>query len=219
LRIPVSFVAIFVVSAWLFGCGGGPVDPPPEVKIVNGEAYFPMHDGDVWNYTQYTPPFTQITRHVDGDTTVNGVLCKRILKGPDTDQAWSLTAQRFAQHLFEGYLWFDPPLNIPLDMVKGKPVQFSSLGRISDAFQSDADSIRTAGSLSFDGYITRTVNEVSLDSCLKFDYDYIDKVYLKNGTVIEDTSRYSEIWARGIGMIDDGDLILDMAIINGIQVP
>ncbi len=214
MRNLISFCAIIVACAWLFGCDDGPVEPADKVKMVNAQAYFPMNNNDTWFYNN-----SSITRRIDGDTTVNGYLCKRLLKGPDTDQAWSLTAQRFAQHLFEGYLWFDPPLTIPLDMVKGTPVQFSALGRISDAFQSDADSIRSAGSLAFDGYVTRTVNQVDLDSCFKLDYAYIDKIYLKNGTVIEDTSSYSEIWARGIGLIDDGDLKLDRAIINGVEVP
>ncbi len=213
MRILVPFLVIFSVVACIVGCSD-PVEPEKKVEMVDAAAYFPMHNGDTWYYNS-----GNIIRKIDGDTTVNAVLCKRVFKGADTDQAWSISSQSFAQHLFDGFLWFDPPLQIPLNMVKGTPFQFSSLGRISDAFTSDADSIRSFGTLSFDGYITRTLNRVTLDSCFKLDYNYISKVYLKNGTVAEDTSRYSEIWAKGIGMIDDGDLFLDLARINGVDIP
>ena len=42
-------------------------------------------------------------RKVDGDT-----YCKRRSLqaiGPETDQAWSINAQSFSQHLFDGFLW------------------------------------------------------------------------------------------------------------------
>ena len=185
MRILVPFMAILVVVACVVGCSD-PVEPDDKVVMVDAAAYFPMHNGDTWYYNS-----GNLIRKVDGDTTVNGVLCKRILKGPETDQAWSINAQSFSQHLFDGFLWFDPPLQIPLNMVKGTPFQFSSLGLVSDAFISDADSIRSYGALAFDGYITRKVNNVDLDSCFKLDYDYISKVYLKNGSVVEDTSRYT----------------------------
>ncbi len=213
MRILIPFLAILAVVAYIVGCSD-PVEPEKKVEMVDAAAYFPMHNGDTWFYNS-----GNIIRKVDGDTTVNGVLCKRVFKGVETDQAWTLDSQSFAQHLFDGFLWFDPPLQIPLNMVKGTPLQFSSLGRISDAFVSDADSIRSFGTLSFDGYITRTLNQVTLDSCFKLDYNYVSKVYLKNGTVAEDTTVYSEIWAKGIGMIDDGDLFLNLAIIDGIETP
>lgn len=214
MRVLIPFFAIFVAATILLSCGHGPNDPEPKIEMVNAMAYFPVHDGDTWFYNS-----GNIIRKIDGDTTVNGAQCKRVFKGNETDQAWSLSAQRFEQHLFDGFLWFEPPLQIPLNMVKGTPFQFSSLGRISDAFTSDADSIRSYGALAFDGYISRTLNHVTLDSCFKLDYDYVSKIYLKDGSVVEDTSRYSEVWARGIGMIDDGDLFLDLAIINGIEIP
>lgn len=213
MRILIPFLTIFAAVAIFVGCSD-PVEPEVKVVMVNAASYFPMGNGDTWYYNS-----GNTIRKVDGDTTVNGVLCKRILKGPDTDQAWSINAQTFSQHLFDGFLWFDPPLQIPLNMTKGTPFQFSSLGLVSDAFTSDADSIRSYGALSFDGYITRKVNNVDLDSCFKLDYDYISKVYLKSGTVIEDTSRYSEIWAKGIGMVFDGDIALDLANINGVDTP
>lgn len=212
MRTLVPFAVILSVVAFFYGCSD-PVQPDDPVTIIDGPAYFPMHDGDTWYYN------SSIIRKVDGDTTVNGIQCKRVFLGTETDQAWTVDSQGFAQHLFEGYLWFDPPLRIPFNMKKGVPFNFSSLGRISDAFESDADSIRTAGSLHFDGYVSRVRNNVTLDSCLKFDYSYIDKIYKKNGTVIEDTSSYSEVWAKGIGMIEDGDWFLDLAVINGVELP
>lgn len=213
MRTLVPFLVLFVIIAALVACSD-PVDPEDPVVIIDGPAYFPMHDGDTWHYNS-----SNFIRKVDGDTTVNGISCKRVFLGIETDQAWKVDSERFTQHLFEGYLWFDPPLEIPFNLEKGKPFSFSSLGRISEAFESDADSIRTAGTLLFDGYVTHVVSRVTLDSCLKLDYHYIDKIYLKNGTVVEDTSSYTEIWAKGIGMVDDGDWFLDMAIINGVEFP
>jgi hypothetical protein len=213
LRTTILLLAVLALAIIGCSCSGG-TDPEPKVTIVNGPAYFPMSDNDTWYYNS-----SSIIRKIDGDTTVNGVVCKRVFKGNETDQAWSITAERFAQHLLEGFLWFDPPLQIPLNMVKGDPVQFSSLGLVAAGFVSDADSFRTFGKITFDGYATRTLNQVDLDSCLKLDYDYVTKVYFKNGSVLDDSTKYTEYWAKGIGLLDDGDLHLDRAIINGVELP
>jgi hypothetical protein len=213
LRTAILLLASLALATIGCSCSGG-TDPEPKVTIVDGPAYFPMSDNDIWYYNS-----SSIIRKVDGDTTVNGVVCKRVFKGSETDQAWSLTTERFAQHLLEGFLWFDPPLQIPLNMVKGDPVQFSSLGLVAAGFVSDADSFRTYGKITFDGYASRTLNQVDLDSCLKLDYDYVTKVYFKNGSVLDDSTKYTEYWAKGIGLLDDGDLHLDRAIINGVELP
>ncbi len=198
----------------LSGCNDKPPKPEEKVRIVNGTEYFPMNDGDTWYYNSGI-----FIRKVDGDTVIDGQTCKRVLLATETDQAWSLTSERFAVHLLDGYMWVDPPLDIPLDLVKDEPHNFSSLGLITEGFVSDADSFRIFGTLTFAGYVTRTIGQVDLDSCLQLDYSSITKIYFKNGDVIDDVADYTEFYARGIGMIYDGTWGLDAALINGVQLP
>ncbi len=197
------------------GCGDDPPEPPPKSKIIAGERYFPMHDGDIWYYNS-----ANTIRMVDGDTTINGYNCKRVMEGIITTQAWSLTSERFAQHLLDRTVSFDPPLQIPLDLMEGEPHGFSSLGLVDPANNpGNIDSIRTFGEITFAGYVTRRINNVDLDSCIKIDYDYIDSVWFSDAEPIGAASQYSEFYARGIGLIDDGDLLLDQAKINGVMLP
>lgn len=208
-------LGLLLFGSILTGCGDDPVEPEDPPQIVNGEEYFPMADGDTWYYNS-----ANVIRQVDGDTTINGSVCKKVLQGNFTHQAWSLTSERFAQHLLERTFVFDPPLEIPLDLVKGEPHEFNSLGIVDDSYNPEAiDSVRTIGTLTFDGYITRMVNQVDLDSCIKLDYDYTDYVYFSDGVSITVPTQYTEYYARGIGLIDDGDLGLDQAQINGEWVP
>jgi hypothetical protein len=211
----VAALLIFLISS----CGKGPDGPGDHPKIVGGERYFPMADGDTWFYNS-----AAVIREVDGDTTINGYVCKKVLQGTVTAQAWSITSERFAQHLLEETYIFDPPLEIPLDLEKGTPHEFNSLGINSAAIPGSqdpvqVDSVRTIGKLSFDGYVTKTINQVDLDSCIKLDYDYTDHVYYADGDSILFPNQYSEYYARNIGLIDDGDIVLDQARIDGVMVP
>ncbi len=208
----VALCSLSILS--LTSCEDKPPKPPDKVRIVNGTDYFPMNDGDTWYYNS-----GNFVRKVDGDTVIDGQTCKRVLLATETDQAWSLTAERFAVHLLLGYMWVDPPLDIPLNLVKDEPHSFNSLGLITEGFVSDADSFRIFGTLTFAGYVTRTISQVDLDSCLQLDYISTTKIYFKNGNVIDDVAEYSEFYARGIGMIYDGTWGLDAALINGVQLP
>lgn len=204
-----------VALLWLAaGCNDKSVPPTKPVQIVNGESYFPMHDGDIWYYNS-----GNFIYQVDGDTTIDGVVCKRVLKGGETDQAWTVNSQRFAVHLLEGFMWLEPPLDIPLNLVKSEPHQFSSRGLVAEGFVSDADSFRMSGTLTFGGYVKRTINLVELDSCIQLDYVSKTRIYFKNGTTLDDDAAYSEYYARGIGLIYNGDIGLDEAIINGVHLP
>jgi len=205
----------FIFPLLMTGCSDPPPKPPEKEKIVNGRSYFPMNDGDTWFYNS-----ADVIRTVDGDTTINGYVCRKVLQGNKTAQAWSLTDERFAQHLLERSFSFDPPLEIPLDLEKGMPHEFNSLGIVDPSYNPDEiDSVRTIGTLAFDGYVTRTLNHVDLDSCIKIDYDYTDHVYFSDGVSITAPTQYSEYYARGIGLIDDGDIVLDQARINGVTLP
>lgn len=214
LRQIIAMLLLGLVLGIVAGCNDKPTDNNKPVKITDGTAYFPMHDGDIWYYNS----FNTIIR-VEGDTAVNGFACKRVFLGNEVDQAWSLTQQRFAQHLIAGCWWFDPPLDIPLDLEKGKAYSFSSLGRVLETCESDADSMRSIGTLTFDGYVSEEVNNTTVDSCLKLDYDYVTTVYYKDGRTESIPSEYFELWGKEIGLIYNGDIFLDLAIIDGDTIP
>lgn len=210
--LPISLALVMMA-----GCSRKGSDPNEVIRIIDGEAYFPMADGDTWYYNS-----GNFIRKVDGDTTVNGYSCKRILLGGETDQAWSLTGERFAQHLLDqGCWWFDPPLQIPLDLVKDVAYEFTAKGLLAEGCVSTAgvDSLVVSGKLTFAGYFSKEVNRVTLDGCLRIDYDYTTTVYFSPGSSETFPVKYSEYYAKGIGMIDDGDWVLNVALINGVLVP
>ncbi|MGB5107688.1 MAG: hypothetical protein WBP42_13340 [Candidatus Zixiibacteriota bacterium] len=217
MRTLVPFLAVFAIFAVLFGCSD-PVDPEDPIFIIDGPAYFPVNDGDTWYYTRLSDN-AMLTRHIDGDTTVNGYSCKRLFLGPEVDEAWSITSARFAQHIVGECWWFDPPLDIPLDLEKGKAHSFSSLGRVLESCESDADSMRSMGTLVFDGYVSKEISGVMVDSCLKIHYDYVTTIYYKDGRSQNIPEAYSEIWGKGIGLLDNESIVLLSAVINGVELP
>lgn len=203
-----------ILTILLLSCSGKGPDPDPKVQIRAAAEYFPTHEGDTWYYEDFN-----FVRKIEGDTVINGYTCRRVLLGRETDQAWSITAERFAQHLFEGFLWFEPPLQIPFDLVKDEPYRFSALGRVGEAYESDLDSVRTGGTLTFAGYVSRRVAGKTVDSCIRLDYAYSDTLYFKDGSSEINLVAYSELYARGIGMVYDGSWVLDRAVIDGVTKP
>ncbi len=217
MRTLVPFAVILSVVAIFYGCSD-PVQPDDPVTIIDGPAYFPMHDGDTWYYIRVSDN-ARLTRHIEGDTTVNGYTCKRLFLGTGVDEAWSITSARFAQHIVGECWWFDPPLDIPLDLKKGKAYSFSSLGRVLESCESDADSMRSTGSLMFDGYVSKDISGITVDSCLKINYNYVSTIYYKDGHTQDFPDAYSEIWGKGIGLLDNGSIVLLSATINGVELP
>ena len=206
-------VALVMVSA----CSDTGTKPQP-VTIKDGMRYFPVQQSNQWFYNS-----GQYRRLLSGDTTIAGVLCQRLLQNGETEEAWTLTSQRFAQHLLSGFLWFDPPLQIPLNLEKDKPFQTSALGRITPGFSSSVDSARFQGTLTFKGYFQKEVADVLVDSCIGLHYSIHSTVYFHTGAPDTSTDVYDEYYARGIGLVqleDPTDLrYLDSAIINGAKVP
>lgn len=180
--------------------------------------YFPVQQGNKWFYNN-----GEYVRFLDGDTTISGTLCHRLLQNGETDEAWTLTSDRFAQHLLAQFLWFDPPLQIPLNLEKDKAYQYSTLGRIAPGWEGSIDSARFEGTLTFTGYFQKEVADVMTDSCVGLHYNTKSTTYLHSGTSNTSTDSYDEYYARGIGLVLlDDPLVpryLDSAIINGVKVP
>jgi hypothetical protein len=180
--------------------------------------YFPVQQGNKWFYNN-----GQYSRVLSGDTTIAGTLCQRLLQNGETEEAWTLTSARFAQHLLAGFLWFDPPLQIPFNLEKDKPHETTALGRIAPGFTSNIDSARFTGTLTFTGYSQKDVADVTVDSCIGLHYIIKSTIYYHSAAADTSTDIYDEYYARGIGLVlltDPNDTrYLDSAIINGAKVP
>ncbi len=211
--ILIALTVIAVVGA----CSKKGTNPQP-VVIKDGERYFPVRNGNQWFYNN-----GQYARILTGDTTISGTLCNRLLQNGQTEEAWTLTSARFAQHLLGGFLWFDPPLQIPLDLEKDKPYQTSALGRIVPGYTSSVDSARFKGTVTFKGYLSKSVADAMTDSCIQLHYEIKTSVYYHTGAPDTSTDVYNEYYARGIGLVqldDPADMrYLDSAIIDGVKVP
>jgi hypothetical protein len=216
LRIICSALFLIVVMA-VWACGDKTTNPRP-VTIRDGMRYFPVQQGNKWFYNN-----GQYTRVLSGDTTIAGVVCQRLLENRETVEAWTLTPARFAQHLLAGFLWFDPPLQIPLNLEKDKPFQTSALGRVAPGWDSPIDSARFEGTLTFTGYYQKEVADIMTDSCIGLHYVIKSTIYLHSAAADTSTDVYDEYYARGIGLVlwtdPEEPRYLDSAIINGIKVP
>jgi hypothetical protein len=172
-----------------------------EERIVDGIEYFPMANGDTWYYYDSSSS-QQIIRMVDGDTVVNGVTCKKILENGVTSEAWTVDSTEFLAHMLGEIYWFVPPLAIPLDMVLEETHTYNS-----DVFWVISDTLfqgEVSGRMKFKGHFADTVPAGQFDDVIKF-------LYLDGG--------YSEYYARGVGLLDNGDYVLDSAVIGGVKYP
>jgi hypothetical protein len=199
------------------GCSDKTTNPDP-IMIKNGTRYFPVQQGNKWFYNG-----GEYVRSISGDTTVAGVSCLRLMQNGETEEAWTLTSERFAQHLLAQFLWFDPPLQIPLNLQKDKPYQTTTLGKVAPGWDSPIDSVRFEGTVTFTGYVQKEVVDVMKDSCIGLHYSMKSTIYNHTGLPSSSTDSYEEYYAPGIGMVllDDprDQRYLDSAIINGVKVP
>jgi len=216
LRIFCSALFLIVLIT-ACGCSNKATNPQP-VTIKEGMRYFPVQPGNKWFYNN-----GQYSRVLSGDTTISGTLCQRLLQNGETEEAWTLTSARFAQHLLAGFLWFDPPLQIPLNLEKDKPFQTSALGRIVPGSDIPVDSARFEGTLTFTGYFQKEVADIMTDSCIGLHYIIKSTIYNHSAAADTSTDIYDEYYARGIGLIlwtdPEEPRYLDSAIIDGIKVP
>jgi hypothetical protein len=217
LRYVPLLVVSLAVLIFAGACSNKGNNPQP-VTLKGGARYFPVQQGNKWFYNN-----GQYRREISGDTTIAGNVCQRLLENGETAEAWTLTPQRFAQHLLGGFLWFDPPLQIPLDLEKDKPYQTSRIGRIAPGYTSSVDSVLFAGTVTFKGYLSKDVADVIVDSCIQLHYAIKSTLYIHPNTTDTSTDVYDEYYGRGIGLVLLGDpkdtRYLDSAIINGVRVP
>ncbi|MCP4703505.1 MAG: BACON domain-containing protein [candidate division Zixibacteria bacterium] len=172
----------------------------PEL-FENGTEYFPMADGDIWYYW-WADSAKTIKRVISGDTVILGTVCTKILENTATTEAWTKDANGFYIHLLARNFWFDPPLAIPFDLEEGITYDFSS-----NMFTKVDDQIYTSvisGGLDFIGYVTDTVPAGIFNDVIELYYQP------------DDETNYYEYYAPGVGLLDNGDYILDSAYIGGI---
>lgn len=199
------------ISVFLFaGCSDNGEKPPnPDDSTGISKAYFPVQDGNYWSYNNGT-----VNRLLSGDTVINGITCARLLENGVTTEAWTLTDQSFAQHLLEGDYWFDPPLQIPLDLQVDSSFAVNSFAHLVG----DTATIGSyTGTLTNRGYVSQTVGDTTYDSCLYLGYHIQVLEYINDQT---NTFDFTEYYAKGVGLIfSPGDRTLDFAVIDGDTLP
>jgi hypothetical protein len=165
------------------------------VRIMDGLTYFPMANGDTWYYTDLSSQ--KITRVISGDTMVNGVLCKQVVENDETAEAWAVDTAGFYVHLLTDvyHYRFVPPLEIPFDLVINELYNYNS-----NVYWLDSTAV-FSGTLKFNGYTGYDVPAGHFDNVM-------DILYLTYG--------YHEYYAKGVGLLDNGDYILDSALIGGV---
>jgi hypothetical protein len=210
------FLGAFLV---VLSCNDDGVEPEDPVKITDPLSFFPITEGNLWSYNNGV-----VIREIDGDTTINGITCSRLLRGGETAEALTIDAGGFYQHLLDGAIWFDPPLPIPFSLEKDEPYEVFSIGR---ELGEDTTAIGSfSGTLTFKGYVSRTVVDHDYDSLVYLDYkmtiyNFADSVSLQ--------TNFDEFYARNIGLVLSRDiesngaatdaLNLDSARINGVWQP
>jgi hypothetical protein len=100
----------------------------------------------------------------------------------------------------------DPPLLIPFNMRSDEPYRFDSFAGL----RGDPDNgFPIKGYLTFEGYVTKTVPAGTFKSCLKLRYDV-------EGDGDDPGYTYYEYYAPGVGLLDNGDVVLDSAEVGGV---
>ena len=196
--------AIGISIIILAGCSGD--DPVVVMKWTDG--FFPMEPGDTWYYTIYDEngvPVDRITREAGEVRDFQGILCTPIYDDNGLrEQCWTKDSTGFSVHLFLYYYVPDPPLLIPFDLRSDRPYLYDSFAEMAT---NPSQGIRIRGKMTLAGYVPRSVPAGSFKNCLKLRYD-------EEGEYRE---TYYEYYAPGVGLIDDGTIILDSAIIGGVR--
>lgn len=162
-----------------------------------GEAFFPMEEGDTWYYTDAASG--SVIRTVSGDTIIDSRPCKKILKNGHTAEAWSKDADSFYVHLLLDSMYAVPPLAIPFSMVVGDTHQYDAQLRFPCG--ENICFIEISGTIFFASYVARQIPAGIFRAVAQFHYSPDD---------------YDEFYAPGVGLLDNGDLILDSAYVGGI---
>lgn len=214
LSIILSAVVLTVILAACSGDDKPTQPPPPTTPLDIDSTFFPTGEGDVWYYT--SGDTLPITRTISGDSSIPyfGTLiifgdtievtnsCKKVLENGTTTQAWSKDSLAFYVHLIGEILRPNPPLPIPYDLEIDSQFKYWTIFTWSEGGNPywAADS----GTIVYRGGVERTVPAGVFDTVIKLTYNPAEQ------------PSYDEYYARGVGLIDDGDYRLDSAFINGI---
>lgn len=220
MRWMILFATLMTALFIALSCSDNGSEPPDDdpKTIPDASGFFPMSEGSFYIYNNGVT-----SREIDGDTTINGTLCTRLLQGGVTNEAWTKDASGFYQHLLDGEIWFDPPLAIPFDLVEDEPYDFYSLARQLG----DTTALASlSGSLTFEGFVSREVTDYLYDSLLHLNYVSTIYNFAQDASLTDTTEEY---WARGIGLVlspdsdpNDGifdELRLDSVLIDGVWLP
>jgi len=185
------------------GCTGD--DPIQFMKWA--ETFFPMEVGDTWYYTFYGPDDTiQIKREVKDEFDLDGVMCMPVLEDGVLEECWRIDSSGFWVHLLSFQYYPDPPLLIPFNMRSDEPYRFDSHAGLRGNPSAGFD---IKGYLTFEGYVTKSVPAGTFKNCLKLRYDVEGDEYNPGYT-------YFEYYAPGVGLLDNGDVVLDSAEVGGV---
>ncbi|MCK4657003.1 MAG: hypothetical protein KAT85_08205 [candidate division Zixibacteria bacterium] len=178
------------------------------VKMENAEQYFPMEVGDTWHYTFSGAGQTfPIMRQVRSEIDTFGVSCMPVYDERDSlEECWRVDSEGFWIHLLAFRYVPDPPLLIPFDMRTDTPHAFDS---DAEDIQNSSGGFKIKGKITFEGYVTKTVPAGTFQNCFKLRYD------------VEDDPPYSyhEYYAPNVGLLDNGDAVLDSAVVGGVTYP
>jgi len=216
-------IAIFLLGV-LAGCGAK--DETQYFRsgikgLPEPTEYFPLQAGDTWYYTFQDEQGTRwvVKREVDPNAEFfkPEVIadCTPILENGVVFECWSKSSSAFTQNVIGVRLYpnpsetldVSPPLKIPFDLRSDEPYEFNSLAvdNISPSIQ-----FQIAGTLTFRGYVTKTVAAGTFKNCIALEYVQKDT----DGSII---ANYFEYYAPGLGLLDNGDIVLDSATIGGVR--
>jgi hypothetical protein len=197
-------LSLIILALVLVGCSSS--NGPENTPVFNA-SYFPHADGDTWYYTASNSE--KITRVVDGDTVINGLDCIRILENGEIAEAWSIIESGDSAGFYVNMLtfvynsevihpYFDPPLRIPFNMKADDEYTYDS-----DGYYTSGGNVYTftaAGTLKFEGFIEKDVPAGNFKDVARIYYV---------------TDNYNEYYAKGVGLLDNEDYVLDSAFIGG----
>lgn len=208
LRNTYPLILMFAILIALSGCncdkGNG---PDPEVKTFPGNAddYFPMELGDVWYYTEQG--VTTVIRRIGDQIEFRDDTCTAVLTSlppifaDSLDECWTIDSTGFYIHLLVFKYYPDPLLSIPFDLRTDNPHHFESFlaanGNPSNGFT-------ISGDLFYQGLVTKTVPAGTFQNCVKLYYD-------------DGVDPYYEYYAPGVGLLDNGSLVLDSAVVGSVR--
>ncbi|MFH1893192.1 MAG: hypothetical protein ABIK83_10995 [Candidatus Zixiibacteriota bacterium] len=186
----------------LAGCSG---DGKPFFIEGRMSDYFPMQVGDTWYYT--ADGETMVVRRISDEIDLSGVNCMPVLTSlppvvTDTlEECWGISETAFSLYLIAYRYYPDPPLIVPFNLTSDSPYMYDSFAKKDNNPNSG---FRIKGTLSFEELVTRTVPAGTFKNCLKLRYD-------------DGSEPYDEYYAPGVGLLDNGDIILDSAVVGGVK--